>query len=199
MNAKVYLASASPRRLELLSQIGIQCEVLAVDIDERWDGDESARQYVDRLALAKADAGLKIAAPGGIVIGADTAVVIDDSILGKPDDSQQAAAMLELLSARCHRVYSAVAVVGSVSEVRTSVTRVCFRHIEAREITAYWQTGEPAGKAGGYAIQGLGAMFISRIEGSYSGVMGLPLYETSELLRLAGVALAIDAATERDK
>jgi len=122
------------------------------------------------------------------VLGADTAVVQDDRILGKPLDRQDAAAMLAQLSGREHRVLTAVALVGDREETRLSVSRVRFRPIDAAEAAAYWETGEPADKAGGYAVQGLGALFVESIGGSYSGVMGLPLFETGELLRRAGIA-----------
>ncbi len=191
----LYLASTSPRRRELLSQIGLRVEVVAQSQAEQRLDNESPENYVQRLALEKARAGQ--AALGGEpprpVLGADTAVVVDEHILGKPADEAGALAMLGLLSGRSHRVLSAVAVVGrdnlgqDRAEVRMSASEVWFRPIDAAERRAYWRTGEPADKAGGYGIQGLGALFVERLAGSYSGVMGLPLFETGELLRRFGI------------
>jgi len=183
----IHLASQSPRRRELLAQIGIRHDVLEVEVDETPRGGEAPAEYVLRLALAKARAGHRLR-PDRPVLGADTAVVQDDRILGKPLDRQDAAAMLAQLSGREHRVLTAVALVGDREETRLSVSRVRFRPIDAAEAAAYWETGEPADKAGGYAVQGLGALFVESIGGSYSGVMGLPLFETGELLRRAGIA-----------
>jgi len=183
----VHLASQSPRRRELLAQIGIRHDVIAVEVDETPRAGEAPAEYVLRLALAKARAGHRLR-PDRPVLGADTAVVQDDRILGKPLDRQDAAAMLAQLSGREHRVLTAVALVGDREETRLSVSRVRLRPIDAAEAAAYWETGEPADKAGGYAVQGLGALFVESIGGSYSGVMGLPLFETGELLRRAGIA-----------
>ncbi len=187
----LYLASSSPRRLELLSQLGLAVEVVPQDVKETRLSNESPEGYVWRLALEKARAGR--AALGSRssrpVLGADTAVVLGGQTLGKPTDREHALAMLQQLSGVEHRVLSAVAVVGRDNlgqdreAVRLSETRVRFRPLTTTECEAYWATGEPADKAGGYAIQGLAALFIERIEGSYSGVMGLPLFETGELLR----------------
>ena len=183
----IHLASQSPRRRELLAQIGIRHDVIAVEVDETPRAGEAPAEYVLRLALAKARAGHRLR-PDRPVLGADTAVVQDDRILGKPLDRQDAAAMLAQLSGREHRVLTAVALVGDREETRLSVSRVRLRPIDAAEAAAYWETGEPADKAGGYAVQGLGALFVESIGGSYSGVMGLPLFETGELLRRAGIA-----------
>jgi septum formation protein len=183
----IHLASQSPRRRELLAQIGIRHDVIAVEVDETPCAGEAPAEYVLRLALAKARAGHGLR-PDRPVLGADTAVVQDDRILGKPLDRQDAAAMLAQLSGREHRVLTAVALVGDREETRLSVSHVRFRPIDAAEAAAYWATGEPADKAGGYAVQGLGALFVESIGGSYSGVMGLPLFETGELLRRAGIA-----------
>jgi septum formation protein len=183
----IHLASQSPRRRELLAQIGVRHDVIAVEVDETPRAGEAPAEYVLRLALAKARAGHRLR-PDRPVLGADTAVVQDDRILGKPLDRQDAAAMLAQLSGREHRVLTAVALVGDREETRLSVSRVRFRPIDAAEAAAYWETGEPADKAGGYAVQGLGALFVESIGGSYSGVMGLPLFETGELLRRAGIA-----------
>lgn len=185
--AEVILASASPRRLELLNQIGVDPVVRPANIDETRL-DESADQYTKRIALEKA---LKIAADlvddKMIVLGADTTVVLDKTTFGKPQNEADARVMLNLLSGRTHRVLSAVvAVRGNRQAVRLSETEVRFRQLDATEIATYWQTGEPGDKAGGYAIQGLGATFIEEIKGSYSGVMGLPLFETAQLLKEFG-------------
>jgi septum formation protein len=187
---RVYLASASPRRRELLAQLGVHCTVVPAHIDETALAGETAADLVCRLATAKARA-----ATAGItellpVVAADTVVTLGDSIFGKPADLPAAQAMLQRLSARTHEVYTAVAV-GSQGRERVELSRseVTFRALDPAEIEAYWATGEPADKAGAYAIQGLGAMFISRLVGSYSGVMGLPLWETARLLQQAGVPL----------
>ena len=183
----IYLASRSPRRAALLDQIGVRYQVLDVDIDERWDGREPPREFVSRLALEKARAGRRIA-PGSLpVLAADTEVVLEDRLLGKPADRNAALAMLRALSASAHQVYSAVALVHAAEEVRVSVSRVEFRAISAEECERYCDSGEPFGKAGGYAIQGLGALFVSRLEGSFSGVVGLPLLETGARLESAGI------------
>ncbi len=184
----VYLASQSPRRRELLAQIGIAHRVLAVDIDERQRAGESPADYVRRLAREKAAAGWQQITHQNLapapVIGADTAVVVDGDILGKPLDAADAMAILQRLSGRSHEVLTGVAVHCTDSaEVAMSCTRVWFRALDRAEIEAYWASGEPSDKAGAYGIQGLAAKFIERIEGSYSGVVGLPLFETAELLR----------------
>jgi nucleoside triphosphate pyrophosphatase len=179
------LASASPRRRELLWQIGVAHRVAIAAIDESPRAGESVGACVQRLALAKArnvgDAGLP-------VLGADTAVVLDGELLGKPRDRHSALSMLSRLSGRTHRVLTAVALVdGRGSQLRLSESEVQFRTLSDAECARYWDSGEPRDKAGGYAIQGLGAVFVSRLLGSYSGVMGLPLCETAELLDAAGV------------
>jgi septum formation protein len=191
-HADLVLASASPRRRELLGQLGCHFEVLAVDLEETPRDGERGEDYVRRLALEKARAGWRLALARGWqlpVLGADTEVVVDGRILGKPADEAAEMAMLGLLQGRAHQVLSAVAVNdGRRERVVCSSTRVCFRAIDAAEMRAYWASGEPRDKAGGYAIQGRGAAFVERLEGSYSGVVGLPLYETAELLREFGVA-----------
>jgi len=186
---RIYLASRSPRRLELLAQIGIFPEVLSSDVDETPLPDETPEAYVQRLAVAKARSAYEVpaAADRGPVLGADTAVVVDDVILGKPRDRAHALAMLRMLAGRSHRVLTGVALVDSGVHYRLSESRVGFRSIGEMEAQAYWESGEPADKDGGYGIQGLGAMFVSSLEGSYSGVMGLPLFETAELLREVGI------------
>ncbi len=183
---KLYLASKSPRRQQLLQQIGLQFEIVGVDIDEHWDNKEHPRIYVERVALEKAQAAkakINTNQPFAI-LGADTSVVLDDVVLGKAENIEQATSMLRQLSGRMHYVYSAVAVVSNSEEkIKTSISRVYFKPLSQEEIESYCKTGEPIGKAGSYAIQGRAAEFVARLEGSYSGVMGLPLYETSELLR----------------
>lgn len=186
----IYLASASPRRRELLTQIGVAFDVVEVAVDETPRPGEAAEVYVVRLALAKAQAGHTLR-PGRPVLGADTAVVIDGVILGKPRDRADGLAMLERLSGRNHHVYTGVALVDGDGEAHTrlSASSVTFRTLSAAERSAYWAGGEPADKAGGYAVQGRAAMFVARLEGSYSGVMGLPLFETAELLETCGMTL----------
>jgi septum formation protein len=184
------LASASPRRRGLLDQIGIRYRVVPVAVDESQRGGESPRDFVLRLALAKARAGAALGAAAGLpVLAADTAVVIDDAVLGKPADREQGLAMLARLSGRTHRVLSAVAMVAGREATRLSESAVTFRSILESEQDAYWATAEGRDKAGGYAIQGRGAVFVAHLTGSYSGVMGLPLFETTELLVEFGISL----------
>ena len=192
--AFVYLASHSPRRRALLEQIGLTYELVAVRVDETPLPGETAAAYVSRLALAKARAGWQ-ALPtrrdkDGPVLGADTAVVIDDIILGKPTHRAEGLAMLARLSGREHQVWSAVALVAGKREaVRSQESRVRFRPLTPAESAAYWASGEPADKAGAYGIQGRAAAFIAELHGSYSGVMGLPLFETATLLQEFGIAV----------
>lgn len=190
----IYLASASPRRRELLEQIGVGYTLVHVDVDEQVLAGELPEPYVRRLAQAKAVAGLKLVSGPYPVLAADTAVVIDDRILGKPADQAEGLAMLAALSGRCHQVLTAVALADQ-HQVRLAVSRteVCFRHLSDAECLAYWMSGEAVDKAGGYAIQGRAAMYITRINGSYSGVVGLPLYETACLLQEGGVELDPEA------
>src|SRR6266849_5042109 len=186
----VYLASGSPRRRELLQQIGVSFRVVTAAVDEAVRLAESASTYVLRVAAAKAEAGWETSRDGSHVpvLAADTAVVLDGRILGKPADGQDAEHMLGQLSGRTHEVLTAVAL-RTVDGLQSRISRseVTFRSITAGEARAYWETGEPSDKAGGYAIQGLGAIFIADLRGSYSGVMGLPLFETAELLSHAGL------------
>ncbi|MFO7649009.1 Maf family protein [Halomonas campaniensis] len=182
------LASASPRRRDLLATIGVAVEVRPVDIDETPRPGEQAEAYVLRLAREKALAGARLSALP--VLGSDTAVVCDGEILGKPEGPEHAATLLRALSGRAHEVLTAVAVTGPSGMLDACVaTRVEMREIADHEIAAYWATGEPIDKAGGYAIQGLAAVFVERIAGSHSAVVGLPLYETAALLRRQGVPL----------
>ena len=198
------LGSASPRRSELLRQIGVPHCVRSVELDETVQPGEAPADYVLRLAAAKALAVQAARSAAGAqslpVLGADTTVTIDGAVLGKPRDSAELAAMFGTLSGREHEVLSAVAVAtrdaDGAPQVRTrlSRTRVRFRAIGPGEAETYWATGEPRDKAGGYGIQGLGAVFVESIEGSYSGVVGLPLAETAALLREAGVPMWQGAA-----
>jgi len=182
------LASGSPRRRELLSQIGVSHIVAGADIDEDVLPGEIPRDYVARLAREKALA-IRRAGQRLPVLAADTTVVLDGLVFGKPRDREDAVEMLGRLSGRAHEVLTAVALADSrgIAE-RLNASIVCFRALSPEECAAYWETGEPRDKAGGYAIQGLGAVFIQSLSGSYSAVMGLPLFETGELLRAAGIA-----------
>jgi septum formation protein len=192
------LASASARRRELLTQIGVSFEVVIHDIDESVISGETPVQYVCRLARAKAAA---VASDARVthdqaVLGADTIVVVGEHILGKPQDEQDAHRMLSLLSGREHDVMSAVCVCrGEQSALELSRTKVKFRSLSKAEIAAYWRSGEPQGKAGAYAVQGLGALFIVSLQGSYSGVVGLPIFETANLLSMFGITTALDRST----
>ena len=222
----IHLASKSPRRRLLLDQIGVAHTVVDAPIDEAQRPGEPVRAYVERMAFEKVRAGLAalgnahtepllepLLGPAlGPVLAADTVVVLDDRVLGKPRDADDAVAMLGALSGRMHRVMSAVAVAGSAGcepvstqddrrptdsdasgaespRIMTSISRVWFREISHDERRAYCASGEPMDKAGAYAIQGRAARFVERLDGSYSGVMGLPLFETAALLREAGVGV----------
>ena len=186
----LYLASGSPRRRELLTQIGVPFTVVNAAIDETPQGDESPASYVERLARGKAAAGLATLTDtaNACVLGADTAVILDGRILGKPLDQADALAMLLALSDREHEVLTAIAVLdGQRCETRLVSSRVRFRKISTHEATTYWHSGEPQDKAGGYAIQGLAAVFVAGLNGSYSAVVGLPVCETAELLGHFGI------------
>ncbi|MGQ0619238.1 MAG: Maf family protein [Panacagrimonas sp.] len=188
MTQDFYLASRSPRRAELLRRAGFAFECLPVDVPEQPRAGESPLVFASRLALEKAGAALARATHKRPVLGADTDVSIDGEILGKPVDRDDAVRMLLRLSDRGHEVFSAVAVVTSEGHrLSTTRTEVAFGRITSAEAGAYWDTGEPADKAGAYAIQGLAARWVREIRGSYTGVVGLPLYETIELLRGFGV------------
>lgn len=188
----VFLASGSPRRRQLLVQIGVPFRVLGVSVDESVLPGEQPPAYTSRLAAAKAAAGRAHCTTAALterpVLAADTAVVMGGEILGKPQGPEDGIRMLRLLSGRTHEVVTSVALaMAGRTEVRVSRSEVSFRGITNAEAREYLRTGEGEDKAGAYAIQGLGAVFVERLSGSFSGVMGLPLYETAELLDLAGV------------
>jgi septum formation protein len=202
--AEIYLASRSSRRRELLHQIGVRFETLLLrveprrpaDVDETQRGSESAYEYVERIAREKALAGRRVLQSRTQlfrpVLAADTVVVLDGEVLGKPADREQAAEYLQRLSGRTHEVRTVVALAASTAPnseplMATSVSRVTMRLIEGEEIERYCTSNEPMDKAGGYAIQGKAAVFIERLEGSYSGVVGLPLAETASLLIRGGI------------
>lgn len=187
----IYLASASPRRQELLTQIGVRFELLKVTVPEVPAAGEMPQDFVQRVALEKARTGKQLLAPDDPhpVLGADTTVVVDDCILGKPANKDDALAMLTSLSGRKHQVISAVALVADNEAIRTTISQVTFGSLSREQIHAYWNSGECQDKAGAYAIQGRAAMFIQELQGSYSGVMGLPLYETATLLNEFGIKL----------
>jgi septum formation protein len=188
--ATLLLASSSPRRRELLEALGLDFAVTPVDVDETRLTGESPRAMVLRLAAAKAAA--VEAAEDRIVIGADTAVVLEDEVFGKPADRADALSMLARLSGRTHRVFTGVCVRrGGQAWTGASDTEVRMRVIAAGDAERYWQTGEPDGKAGAYAIQGRGGVFVESIAGSYSGVVGLPVFETAELLAAAGYEVLV--------
>lgn len=195
MNEQLILASASPRRKELLEQLNLNYIVYPVDIDETPRQSETAVDYVTRVAAEKSKVCIERGQNSHPVLAADTSVVISENILGKPKDETHAANMLAQLSGNTHYVYSAISLRlnGEISESShfqsLSITEVTFRKISAKEIKAYWQTGEPQGKAGGYAIQGLASIFVESIKGSFSGVVGLPLFETAELLSKSGIRI----------
>ena len=190
---RLILASASPRRAELLRAGGIDVDVHPADIDESARPNEHADAYVRRVALEKARA-VSERMPGRLVLGADTAVVIDDEILGKPRDAEDARRMLRLLAGRAHRVMTGVALVGSPAdggiETGLATTTVEFGPISEPEVRWYVASGEPMGKAGGYAIQGLASRFVTRIDGSYSNVVGLPVSLVYVMCKRAGLLVS---------
>ena len=201
MTHRVILASASPRRAELLAQLGVCFDVLPQAIDETPESGEKATELSLRLADAKAQSALESAGDAAVlVLGSDTVVSVDDVLLGKPVSADDAVRMLVQLSGRIHRVCTAVSLASRESSASgLSETRVRFREITDSEAHTYWNTGEPKGKAGGYAIQGRGAVFVESISGSYSGVMGLPLFETAALLAEFGVPLWLSPAAVGEK
>ncbi|MCD9086522.1 Maf family nucleotide pyrophosphatase [Stenotrophomonas sp. SY1] len=189
----LYLASRSPRRSELLTRLGAPFRILDLEVPEVRGAGESAEAYVRRVALDKAQAGLALVAddPQAVVLGSDTEVVLDDRVYGKPADADDAAAMLRSLAGRTHQVITVVAVAGHGRHaLETVISEVSFAPMSQAQIAAYVATGEPMGKAGGYAIQGGAERYIRHLAGSYSGVMGLPLQQTAALLAefAAGVA-----------
>jgi septum formation protein len=186
----LHLASQSPRRRELLGRLGLPFGLIDLDVPEQRASGEPAEDYVRRVAREKAGAGLLqvVASPGAVVLGSDTEVVLDDEVFGKPRDALDAAAMLRRLSGRTHQVISAVALVSPGREAQAvSVSEVTFAALGPAQVDAYVAGGEWRGKAGAYAIQGFAETFITRLAGSYSGVMGLPLHETARLLREFGL------------
>ncbi|GAB2505270.1 Maf-like protein [Pseudoxanthomonas sangjuensis] len=189
----LYLASQSPRRAELLTRLGLRFGRIDLDIPEHRQPGESAEEYVRRVAREKAGAGLLqvMSTPGAVVLGADTEVVLGDEVFGKPADEADAAAMLCRLSGRTHRVISALSVVSAAREAQAvSVSHVTFAELSDADIADYVASGEAMGKAGAYAIQGRAEQFVVRLDGSHSGVMGLPLHETAKLLKEFGITAA---------
>ncbi len=185
---EIILASASPRRRELLAQIGVHCLVYPVPVDETPLPQERPEHYVRRVAAEKSARARQCCSEQLPVLGADTSVVLHGQILGKPENRQHALSMLNSLSGQRHHVYSAVSLrVRQCHHMALNITEVRFRELSEAQILRYWETGEPADKAGAYAIQGLGGVFVQNIQGSYSGVVGLPLYETADLLTKAGI------------
>lgn len=193
MKEQIILASASPRRKELLDQIGVSYLVYPVDVDETPQFEEVPEEYVCRVAVEKSAACIKLVDSFLPILAADTSVVLDGQIMGKPENKEHAQSMLSQLSGKTHYVYSAVSFrtnnknTESIHKLILSKTEVRFRKIRSGEIQSYWETGEPQGKAGAYAIQGLASIFVESITGSFSGVVGLPLYETAELLSKQGI------------
>ena len=189
MPVQIILASASPRRKELLDQIKVTYKVHPVDLDETPLPNETPLDYVQRLAAEKSAAcmaQLKTEIP---VLAADTAVILGCVIMGKPKNQADALAMLTQLSGKTHQVYSAISLRGREHSQAVSITAVTFRRLTERQMLDYWRSGEPVDKAGSYAIQGMGGMFVESIKGSFSGVVGLPLFETAELLSKQGIEL----------
>lgn len=189
MMPNLILASASPRRSELLTQIGLTHTIQIADIDETPIEGENPTDYVMRVAQAKSAAIFTPCANNTVVLAADTSVVLGQTIMGKPNHLEHAIAMLSQLSGTTHQVYSAISIRGQLTQQSLNISKVNFRTITEQEIIQYWQTGEPQGKAGAYAIQGLGSLFIQSIQGSFSSIMGLPLYETAQLLANEGIKI----------
>jgi len=188
-NTQLYLASKSPRRQQLLNQIGVRFTQIDIDVSEERLLQENAQDYVSRIALEKARAASRLpdldkSIP---ILGSDTIVLLDNKILGKPKDFNEAINMLSYLSGRTHRVLTAISVIHDEAWSCISETQVTFRDLSENEIEAYCFSDEPWDKAGAYAIQGLASIFIKEIKGSYSGVMGLPVYETAQCLQKAGI------------
>lgn len=193
--SKIYLASASRRRQKLLQQLGIDFDVIVPAVSELQRHGESPMEYVQRLAAEKAHDVQRRVEEQALslrpVLGADTCVVLDGAVLGKPRDRGEGEAMLRRLSGRTHTVLTAVTVLhDGTQQAAMDASQVTFRSLDAAEIADYWETGEPADKAGAYALQGRAAAFVSRIEGSYSGVVGLPLYHVAAMLAKIGIKSA---------
>ncbi|WFE68723.1 Maf family protein [Thiomicrospira sp. R3] len=184
MSKKLYLASSSPRRAELLSQMGLSFQLVKGDVEETRRKNESAEDFVVRMALEKAQAGLRtLNNSAAWIIGGDTLLLIDNRVIGKPSSKQNFIETMHKLSGTWHEVLSAVALVNqSLALAQLNRTRVKFKQLSEEDIAHYWATGEPCDKAGGYAIQGLGAKYVESIEGSFSAVMGLPIFELEQLL-----------------
>jgi len=189
MTIQLILASASPRRRELLDQISVNYQVCPVDIDETPLPNEAPLAYVRRMAAEKSAAGMARYGAAFPVLAADTTVVLQDVIMGKPKDKEDALAMLRLLSGNRHQVFTSVSLRGRQHGEAVSITDVTFRCLTDAEIVAYWESGEPQDKAGAYAIQGRGGVFVESIKGSFSGVVGLPLFETAQLLAQQGITI----------
>lgn len=185
MSGILVLASASPRRKQLLAEAGYRCDVHPVDVDESRLPDEAPERYVERVAQLKAETSAR-RWPGRTIVAADTAVVVDDDVFGKPADATDATRMLERLSGRAHLVMTGVVVIAKRQVSAVETTMVQFATLSAADIAWYVASGEPMDKAGGYAIQGLASRFIPRIEGSYSNVVGLPIATLARLLAEAG-------------
>lgn len=185
--ANIILASSSPRRRELLQQLGLDFEIYSPDVNESVLADESVEQYVERLACTKAEAIFQ-QYPNAVIVAADTTVAVDHHILGKPESKQHAFEMWQLISGRKHHVLTGVCVRTKQEKLSIVVrTEVEFQTLSLNNMESYWDTGEPIGKAGGYAIQGIAARYIPNIIGSYTNVVGLPLHETAQLLQIVKV------------
>lgn len=195
MQQRIYLASGSPRRAQLLDQAGISYQVTGAGVEEVRRSGEPAADYVIRVARAKAEAAASLVTQPAPILAADTEVVLDDRILGKPRDRRAAVEMLMSLSGRTHRVLTAVVLLHERLDYRLSESKVSFRPLTLQECETYCDSETPYDKAGGYGIQDRAALFISRIEGSYSGIMGLPLYETARLLEEQGWPVPVGPAT----
>ncbi|MBE0470333.1 MAG: septum formation inhibitor Maf [Methyloprofundus sp.] len=187
MTATLILASASPRRSELLNQLGLAHTIHIADVDETPLANEKPADYVLRVAHQKSLAVQQQCVQDSVILAADTAVVLGDTLMGKPDNLAHAQSMLSRLSGTTHQVYSAVSLRGRTIQQALSVSNVTFRTLSEQEIIDYWHTGEPADKAGAYAVQGLASIFIQSIQGSFSGIMGLPLFETAQILSNEGI------------
>ncbi|ALU43951.1 Maf family protein [Pseudoalteromonas rubra] len=190
MTPTLYLASASPRRRELLTQLGYTFSQFAVDADESRLPGEAPLAYAERLARLKATSGVAMGYQDAPVLGSDTIVVLEQQALGKPTDQNDFIAMMKALSGKTHQVMTAIAVADTKRVLsQTVITDVTFKPLSDQEIEQYWHSGEPQDKAGGYGIQGLGGRFVTQLSGSYFAVVGLPLYETDELIKafMAGV------------